>query len=146
MPYLSIGQILEIAAMLTLGYFMSRFRAKFVLIAGIIANIFRYSILAFTTSKLGALVAIAFHGVAYTFFFSAVFIFLDYQTEKGTRAGVHQLFRIIYLGFGTLFGNLTAGYIKDNFTWQYFWITPAVISGLVFIILLFFPCTKKPAQ
>ncbi len=143
MPYLSVGQLLEIVAMLSLGWLMARFRAKLVLIAGICANILRYVLLFYSSSKLSALIAIAFHGIAYTFFFSAVFIFLDYQVDKKNRAGVHQLFRIIYLGFGTLFGNLAAGYVKDTFDWTHFWMIPALISTLVLIILLFFPETKK---
>ncbi len=143
MPYLSVGQILEILAMLSLGWFMSRFRAKFILITGIFANIMRYVLLFYSSSKLSALIAIAFHGIAYTFFFSAVFVFLDYQVDKNNRAGVHQLFRIIYLGFGTLFGNLTAGYVKDSFNWTHFWMIPALISTIVLIILLFFPEAKK---
>ncbi len=143
MPYLSVGQILEIVAMLSLGWFMSRFRAKFILITGIFANIMRYVLLFYSNSKLSALIAIAFHGIAYTFFFSAVFVFLDYQVDKNNRAGVHQLFRIIYLGFGTLFGNLAAGYVKDTFDWTHFWMIPALISTVVLILLLFFPEAKK---
>ncbi len=146
MPYLSIGQVSEIFAMLSLGYFMKRFRARFVMIAGILANVLRYSIFTMFPTKIGALSAIAFHGVAYAFFFSAVFIYLDYQVDKNSRAGVHQIFRIIYLGFGTLFGNLTAGYIKDNYEWRHFWLTPAIISVIVLLILVFIPDRKQHSK
>jgi len=147
MPYLSIGQILEIGAMISLTHFMVKFRAKTILIAGILVNMLRYALLTFFSSKLMTLLAVACHGVAYTLFFSTVFILLDFQTEKESRAGVHQLFRIVYLGFGTLLGNLVAGHIKEHYVidneYKLFWMVPAVIMGIVFIVMLFFPDKKK---
>ncbi len=147
MPYLSIGQLLEIGAMLSLGYFISKFRTKIILIVGISFNILRFSVLALFNTKIMTLFAIAFHGVAYTFIFSTIFIFIDYQTDKHSRAGAHQLFRIIYLGFGTFLGNITAGYVLDNFNinnnFKTFWWIPAIISTSVLIIMLFFPERKK---
>jgi MFS family permease len=143
MPFLSIGQILEIFAMLTLGFFLTKYSAKKILLFGILVNGMRYGLFLFFDTKLMAIFAVACHGLAYTFIFSTIFIFLDYQSDSESRAGVHQLFRIIYLGFGTLAGNLTAGFVQDNLNiandYKVFWLIPMTLSFLVFAMMIFFP-------
>lgn len=143
LPILSIGQIPELFAMSLLGLMMSRFNIKIVLLLGVFFNILRYAIFTFFSSKFLIIIGISCHGIAFTFFYAASFIFLDYMTTKENRAGVHQLFRIIYLAFGTLLGNLSAGFIKDFFhdkitlqtNYFYFWIIPGIINIIIFVII-----------
>ncbi|MBN2279736.1 MAG: MFS transporter [Candidatus Marinimicrobia bacterium] len=147
LPYLSIGQVLEICAMVTLVRFMTKFKAKSILVAGLFINLLRYAFLAFFQGKGMTIVAIALHGAAYTFIFSTIYILLDFETEKESRAGVHQLFRIIYLGLGTFLGNLAAGFILDRFViagdYRIFWIVPAVLMIVILMVAFFFDKERK---
>jgi len=145
MPIMGIGQIVEVPALFFLGFFLKKFGMKKVLLIGILAEIGRFSIFAFTQLKGLILFGLALHGIAYAFFFAAVFIFLDSRTNKMERAGVHQLFSLINSGIASFIGNIVAGFIADwavganaKISWLQFWVVPGIISLLTFFAVFYF--------
>jgi len=147
MPAMSIGQVPEVFAMASLGFLISKFGIKRVLAIGVLMELGRFG--AFVVGKPTPLilVGLSFHGFAYAFFFTTVFIYLDRHCDRASRSGVHQLFAIIHSGFGSLTGSLVAGKTLDIFStpdagrvdYQRFWLVPTVLSllALLAVVLLF---------
>lgn len=146
MPIMSIGQIPEIFTMMLLGACLLRFGFKKMLIAGVILNIWRFG--AFMLAGDGPIMysGICCHGAAYTFVAVTTSIYLDKQSDKHSRAGVHMIFALIISGFAGLIGNISAGLATDIFTkadgeinFIGFWAVPAIVAAicLTMVVWLF---------
>ena len=146
MPSMSVGQMVEVPAMAMLGWMLSRLGIKVTLILGILAEIWRFVAFAWGSSTALVFSGICCHGLAYGFFFTAVYTYIDGHCDKASRTGLHQLFSIITSGLGSLAANLLAGVCMDLFVpasgvirYGWFWLVPAVLSaiGLLVIALAF---------
>ncbi|MFC1760980.1 MFS transporter [Planctomycetota bacterium] len=146
MPVMSIGQMSEVFAMFGLALILKHVGYKRVLLLGILAEVCRFTVYAIGYAKLLIVAAIPCHGLAYTLFFTAVYIYIDGHTDRGSRAGLHLLFSIITAGLGSLAGNLLGGVSLDRFvihaavgSFRGFWLVPLVISlvGFSLIAILF---------
>jgi MFS family permease len=145
LPSLSIGQLSEIFAMLTLGWFLVKYKLKNMLIIGAAINLIRYLIFSIAGSQLQLLSGVVLHGMAYTFFYSVAYIYLDKHTNRDERAGVHQIYRILTAGLGNVIGNYSTGKAADLLgvlknapeNYQWFWLIPALLVGIAIIALLF---------
>jgi nucleoside transporter len=151
MPSMSVGQMIEAPAMAMLGWMLVRPGIKTTLILGIAAEIWRFLAFAWGSSTLMVFSGICCHGLAYAFFFTATYTYIDGHCDKTSRTGLHQLFSIVTTGLGSLAANLLAGACMDLFvptsgTAQYglFWLVPAAlsVSCLVLVVLSF----KDPAK
>ena len=153
MPLMSLGQIPEVFGMIFLGRLTTRLGLVPVMLLGSLFNIARYLFFIFGGGGTLALTGgILMHGFAYAFFFAAVFILLDGLTEPQSRAGVHQLFTLVYSGFGALLGSWIAGAILDactaadghtvNFHW--FWFMPLTLAVSVTLSLFIWYRRTKP--
>ncbi len=142
MPIMSLGQIAEIVAMCILARLLTRLGTKRTLLLGLLAEIGRFAAFAFGTSTFSVLAGNACHGLAYTFYFTAVYITIDAFCTKESRTGLHLLFTIITSGFGALSANLMGGYCLDRFVnapaiadYRTFWGVPLVMAAVSFVIL-----------
>ncbi len=147
MPAMSLGQVPEVFAMIFLGFFIGKLGSKRVLAVGVLMELARFSAFVIGTPTLLVLTGLSFHGIAYAFFFTTAFIYLDQHCDRISRSGVHQLFAIINSGIGNFLGSLMAGKTLDRFTipetgwidYRWFWMVPTLLSILTFtIIILFF--------
>ncbi len=144
MPMLSIGQILEVLAMLYLGRVTTRLGLVPVMLLGALFNVARYAFFLFGGGGPAMLtLGILMHGAAYTFFFSTAFILLDGMTQRENRAGVHQLFTVVYGGVGGILGSWIAGALldycrldKNTVCFHAFWLMPFGIAVAVSLMLL----------
>jgi nucleoside transporter len=154
LPVLSIGQIPEIFAMSLLGFSLSRFGFKKVFLLGVFLEVFRFAVFALGGPPFLLIAAISVHGLTYTFFFTALFIYLDSHCDKRSRAGVQQLFCLITGGLAGFLGNFCAGRMMDVSgaiqngirmnSYSIFWGTPALLSLVVFVgILVFFRIERE---
>ena len=151
MPAMSLGQVPEVFAMVLLGFFIARLGSKRVLAIGVLMEVVRFAAFAVGAPVLLVLTGLSVHGIAYAFFFTTAFIYLDRHCDSASRSGVHQLFAIITSGFGSFLGSLVAGKTLDFFKipetgridYQGFWMVPTLLAIFTFIavILLF---KKKP--
>jgi MFS transporter, NHS family, xanthosine permease len=146
MPSMSVGQMVEAPAMAILGWMLARLGIKFTLILGIGAEIWRFLAFAWGGSIAIVFSGIFCHGLAYAFFFTAVYTYIDGHCDKTSRTGLHQIFSIITSGVGSLAANLLAGACMDHFVpaggearYVWFWLVPAGLSmaGLAVICLAF---------
>jgi len=146
LPALSLGQLSEIVAMALLGRALIGIGYKGAMVVGVAAQALRFAIFAFFPNPALVLVAIPLHGLSWTFFFTAGYIFVDHHSPRGDRAAVQQFYHMLLTGVGTLLGSLLAGQVGSwalipgtqdiNFT--LFWAVPAVLAGLVAIALMAF--------
>ncbi|MCP4674394.1 MAG: nucleoside permease [Deltaproteobacteria bacterium] len=145
MPSMSLGQIVEIVAMVFLATLIKKIGIKLTMIIGILAEIWRFVAFAIGSSSYIVISGIACHGVAYVFFFTTVFITIDNYCDDQTRTGLHQLFSIIVFGVGRLLSNLLAGSCFDFFVgdtntvpnYPLFWMIPAALSTISLFAVVF---------
>jgi predicted MFS family arabinose efflux permease len=110
-PAMSIGQVMEVVAMATLGYFLKNLGWRTTLIIGILGQAVRFGIYSIGTPALLWLVIASnlVHGFAYACFFATVYIFVDENFPKDVRSSAQGLFNMLILGFGPLIGNFLWG-------------------------------------
>ena len=143
MPAMSLGQVPEIAAMGILGYLLTRWGAKKVLIAGMALEIFRFAACAFGVGKPIIYASLSVHGLAYTFTMITAVICLDGFCGERERSGVHQLFAVMTSGIGGFLGSYAAGLALDFFAgtggavnYTGYWAVPLILSIFIFVTIL----------
>lgn len=115
MPAMSIGQVAEIVTMAALGLVLTRLGWRTTMAVGIGAHALRFFVYAIC-DPLWLMVAINIvHGMCYAFFFAAVYIFVDEQFPKDSRASAQGLFNVLILGLGPFVGSLLWGELADRF-------------------------------
>jgi nucleoside transporter len=143
MPAMSIGQIAEIATMAALGFVLARLGWRTTMAVGIVAHAARFFIYALG-EPLWLIVGVnVVHGMAYAFFFAAVYIFVDEKFPKDARASAQTLFNLLILGIGPFLGGLLWGQLGDvlrtpdgqvDFGRLFMW--PAWLAAAATILLL----------
>jgi nucleoside transporter len=114
MPAMSIGQIAEIATMAVLGLVLKRLGWRTTMAIGIAAHAARFFIYAIG-DPLWLMVAVnVVHGMCYAFFFAAVYIFVDENFPRDSRASAQGLFNLLILGLGPFVGSLLWGALGDR--------------------------------
>jgi nucleoside transporter len=115
MPAMSIGQIAEIATMAVLGVVLRTLGWRTTMAVGIAAHAARFFVYAIG-DPLWLMIAInVVHGMCYAFFFAAVYIFVDEQFPRDSRASAQGLFNLLILGLGPFAGSLLWGELADRF-------------------------------
>lgn len=158
MPAMSIGQIAEIGTMAILGMVLARFGWRTTMAVGIAAHAARFFIYALG-EPLWLIVAVnVVHGMAYAFFFAAVYIFIDERFPKDVRASAQGLFNLLILGIGPFLGGLLWGWLGDalrrpdgQVDFGKLFLGPAWLAVIATVLLLvaFRPeavGTKEPAR
>ncbi|MBT4866037.1 MAG: MFS transporter [Planctomycetaceae bacterium] len=150
-PLMSIGQIVEIGFMFTLGWFLKEMGMRWVLIAGMAAWGVRYALFAAGRPFVLVLAGIALHGICFDFFFAAGFIHVENTAPKAIQASGQALFAVLTYGLGMWIGSEASGWLNHWATtertdpetgetiketnWRLFWTVPCV--GVVVCLLAF---------
>jgi nucleoside transporter len=153
MPAMSIGQIAEIATMAVLGLVLKRLGWRTTLAIGIAAHAARFFVYAIG-DPLWLMIAInVVHGMCYAFFFAAVYIFVDEQFPRDSRASAQGLFNLLILGLGPFFGSLLWGTLADRFRtpsgevdFQTLFLVPAWLGVAATVLLLVAFHPRQAAQ
>jgi nucleoside transporter len=124
-PAMSIGQVMEIVAMATLGFFLKKFGWRTTMIIGVLGQALRFLIYTFGNPELLWLVIASnlVHGFAYACFFATVYIFVDENFPKDVRTSAQGLFNLLILGLGPFLGNFLWGWLGGVFS------APMVVNG-----------------
>ncbi len=154
MPAMSIGQIAEIVTMGALGTVLARFGWRTTMAIGIFAHAARFFVYA-VGDPLWLMVAVNLvHGMCYAFFFAAVYIFVDEQFPKDSRASAQGLFNLLILGLGPFAGSLLWGTLGDRFRtaagevdFQRLFMVPAWLglAAMALLLVAFHPRTVAPS-
>ena len=140
---MTIGQVSEVAFMLLLPFFFTRFGLKKTVLVGMAAWALRYILFAFGDGgslTFMILTGIALHGVCYDFFFVSGQIYTDSKAGEQYKSSAQGLITLATYGIGMLIGFWIAGKIADQNegNWSVIWIYPAVFSAVVFLLFLVF--------
>jgi nucleoside transporter len=160
---LAIGQIVELALLVLLPFFLKTYGIKLVMTVGLACWAIRYLLFAHGGSdSLPAALAIAgvaLHGFCFDFFFASGFIHANKAAPEDLKASAQSLLGFLVYGLGTFLGTISCGYLGDWFSlgkdelgksigtnWFGFWMAPSVVLfvALFLFITLFHP--KKDEQ
>ena len=142
----SLGQVSEIAFLLALPFFLTRFGIKRVLVVGMIAWAVRYVAFAYGFEGQAAILplvilGIVLHGVCYDFFFVAGQIYVDEKVAPAMRARAQSFLSLVTLGLGTVIGTNLANAVyvantvsADLHEWRTIWLIPAALAAVVAVL------------
>ena len=140
------AQFWEALAMLGLGWLLTRFRLKWVLLAGLLLGTFRLALM--TSNSLGWLAfSIALHGPVFVLFYPTSQIYLEQRVDHRLRAKSQALLSLVNSGLGNLSGYLLITVWHHACTspaglvdWPRFW-TPLTLATAA--LSLFFLATYR---
>jgi hypothetical protein len=143
--FMSIGQIMETIGLFGLAWMVSRFRLKWLFLAGIGVAVLRFVLFYQSTAwSLGA--GIFLHGICFTLFYMTAQVYLDERVPGTMRARAQALFSLMMSGLGNLIGALgcrwwlglcSNGGITD---WPRYW---GGLAGVVAVIFLWFALSYR---
>ena len=156
----TLGQMSETLFMILMPVFFIRFGVKWMLTAGMLAWVLRYTLFALGAPELVdwmILTGVALHGICYDFFFVTGQIFVDTKAKVEIRAQAQGLIVFVTYGVGMLVGAQIAGAVYNGFLknadsltlqqWQSFWWLPAAFAAVVLLLFLVaFREKKEPVQ
>jgi nucleoside transporter len=109
-PAMSIGQFAEIIVLAPLGFLLAKLRMKKVIFVGCMAYVARYAIFGTTSFPLEVIVVSQFiHGICFSCFYAAAFIYIDAIAEDDIKNSVQTVFGIILLGIGPILAGMVYG-------------------------------------
>ncbi len=144
---MTLGQFVEIGAMLFLSWVGVRARVKWLMIIAMVFCLFRFALFALAGHfELLSLMwlGIAMHGICYTFFSVTGQMFVDRQVPKNMRAQAQSLMGLL-ASVGGIIGPLLVGQLfkstaaHDFALWPIYWwiLTVAVLVSVVYFVVGF---------
>lgn len=143
--WMSLGQITEIIAMLSLGTLLLRWRLKWIFACGMTFGVARYALSAIGTPW-GLVAGIVLHGASFTLVLITAQIYLDQRVDPAWRARGQALMAVMNSGVGSMIGYLgTGGWFAvcttDGHTrWPLFW---SGLSATTAVVLIYFLATYR---
>ena len=142
--WMSLGQVTEVFGMFTLGAMLTRWRLKWVFVAGLGFSVLRFILCAFNT-KAWLLAGVFLHGASFVLVFITAQIYLDQRVESAWRARAQALMTLVNSGVGNLLGYLGTGAWFAACTgatgtrWTLFWngLAVAVAGVLVYFLAVY---------
>jgi hypothetical protein len=134
--WMSLGQVTEIVAMLTLGGLLGRWRLKWIFTCGLGIAMARFALSALD-SKAGLLTGVILHGCSFTLVLITAQIYLDQRVDPAWRTRAQALMTLMNSGVGNLLGYLGTGWwfnvcARSGEThWPRFWGGLALAVALV---------------
>jgi MFS family permease len=138
--WMSLGQITEVIAMLSLATLLTRVRLKWIFAAGLGFGVLRY-LMAATNLKPLSLAGVTLHGFAFTLCFITAQIYLEERVDSAWRARAQALMSLMMSGVGSLLGYLGTGTwfaacgSADGPQWGRFW---GVLAAGIALVLGYF--------
>jgi nucleoside transporter len=135
---MTLGQVSEVISMFGLAGLLTRWRLKWVFLAGIGFGVMRFALCALD-SRAWVLAGISLHGFAFTLYFITAQIYLEQRVDPRIRARAQALLGVMVSGFGNLFGYLGSGAWRRACTaagetdWPTFWTGTSVATAAVFV-------------
>jgi hypothetical protein len=126
--------------MLSLGALLTRWRLKWIIVAGLGFGVLRFLLSAWDRPA-GLLAGIILHGASFTLVYITAQIYLDQRVEAAWRTRAQALMALMNSGAGNLTGYLGAGAwfaacsVEGLHHWPRFWLG---VSGAVAAVLLLF--------
>lgn len=142
--WMSLGQVMEIVAMFSLGSLLARLRLKWIFGAGLAFGVIRYA-LCLLNRPGWILAGIVLHGLSFTLVYITAQIYLNERVDPSWRARAQAMMWLMTGGFGNLFGYLGTGYWlaantgATGTSWPTFWggLSLAVAAVMAYFIFAY---------
>jgi nucleoside transporter len=139
--WMSLGQVTEITAMLSLSWLLLKCRLKWIIAAGIIFGLGRFILAGLNTGPT-LVISVTFHGASYVLAYITAQIYLNQHTAAGWRTRAQALMTLLNNGVGNLIGYLGCGWWFNRCSantpthWSEFWWVLAAIIAMVLVYFL----------
>jgi MFS family permease len=139
--WMTLGQVTEIMAMLSLASLIMRWRLKWIFAIGLFFGAVRFFFCSFNRPD-WLLAGITLHGLSFTLFYTTAQIYLDERIEPAWRARAQGLMSLMNSGIGNLIGYLATGWWfrvcsqPGGVYWRQFWLVLTLAVALVMIFFL----------
>jgi nucleoside transporter len=139
--WMTLGQVTEMICMFTLGALLTRWRLKWIFVAGLGFSVLRFLLCALN-GKAWLLMGVFLHGASYTLVYITAQIYLDQRVDSSWRARAQALMTLVTSGVGNLLGYLGTGAWFAACTgpggtrWTLFWNGLALGSAAVLVYFL----------
>jgi MFS family permease len=152
---MTVAQVLEVGAMVGMGWLMARFSVKAMLMWALGVSVLRFgmSAVAGVNGVIGWHIAgVALHGVCYTFYFITAQVFLDRRVEPGLKGQAQGLLVMVSSGLGPLVGSWLCGWLRihcvtsDGRGWDVFWTVLGALIAVCFGVFALFYQDRKAAE
>lgn len=139
---MTLGQWAELVMLLAMPALFRIFSIRGVLLIGLASWAIRYLLLGYGDAGPGIwmfYLAILLHGACYDFFFVAGQLYTDQEAPSHLRSSAQGFILFVTYGIGMYVGSVLSGVARDYFpTWQAFWLSSAMMSAAIFLLVLFF--------
>jgi Nucleoside H+ symporter len=138
--WMSLGQVSEVIALVSMAAILRRWRFKWVVATGIGFGVLRYALYA-TNSTILVLLGLSLHGIAFTFTHIGSQIYLAKRIEPGWRTRAQALLSLMTGGLGSFTGYLWCGAwlamctAEGRVHWSLYW---GGLNLLVVGVLIYF--------
>lgn len=137
---MTVGQFTEIVAMLMMGWFLQRWRPKWLFAVALGCGMLRYMLYVYGAQfdfVLAVLLGVALHGICWSYFFEVGRVFVEKRVDQGIRAQSQALLSLLTGGIGGLVGTAVVGWahglLVDDATgsgWNHYWCLLAAMCGV----------------
>lgn len=146
---MSVAQLCEGITMFALAALLTRFRLKWVLLAGLVLGVMRLGLMATNVSHL-VILSVALHGPVFVLFYPVSQLYLEQRVDTRLRAQGQALLSLLNSGVGNLSGFILIGKWHSVCTtagvvdWTRFW-TPLSLgaAGLAVFFLVTYRGQKR---
>jgi len=139
---MTLGQVSEVLCMFCIAGLLTRWRLKWIFLAGIGFGVVRFALCALN-SRGWLLTGISLHGFAFTLYFITAQIYLEQRVDPRIRARAQALLQVMISGFGNLLGYLGSGAwrractVSGQTDWPTFWTGTSAAAAIVMIWFAF---------
>jgi len=142
--WMSLGQVTELFCMFTLGAALTRWRLKWIFVAGLGFSVLRFTLCAMN-SQFWLLAGVFIHGASFTLVYVTAQIYLDQRVDPSWRARAQALMTVVYTGAGNMLGYLGTGAWFNACTgsagtrWTMFWggLATACVGVLIYFLAVY---------
>jgi nucleoside transporter len=154
---MTLGQWAELLMLLAMPLTFRYVNIRGVLLIGLASWALRYVLLGYGDAGSGIwmfYIAILLHGACYDYFFVAGQLYTDQEAPGHLRSSAQGFITFVTYGIGMYIGSVLSGVVVDYFTvidaagnavrdWQSFWLSSAVMSAAIMLLVLFFFRSKE---
>ncbi len=144
---MTVGQMSELLVLVAVPLVAKSVSRKSLLMVGLIAYGVRMALFAYVDViplpiMVTLLMGIALHGLCFGCFIFVAFMVVDENTSSDVRASAQNLFNLVIIGIGVIFGSKIAGWVSDWAEGDYrqlFSVPMWASLACLVVLLLFYP-------
>ncbi len=143
---MTIAQIAQLVGTVLLAFYTSDIRGRIGFVGifsiGIAMWLVMYAVYALAPRRVLVILSQALHGLAYTFFIWAGFVYVNEVAPQDIRGSAQALYTVVLFGFGFFLGTQFTGIVMDKlktpeggFRWRQLFLVPCAMTMICLVVL-----------